>query len=944
MTILKFIRAAVLIFLCSMLFACSGGSGSSGSNSSVESPGTSSASGTDSGGGSSTSVTTLRISPSSAEVADGLSEAFTATITYADGESSVLTSGVVWNSSNLSVASINDNGLATVKAEGGADEITATYEGVTSAPAVLTATSAALESVSVSPLTATIAKGLTEQYTAKAHYSDGTSSILTSGVVWTSNNLNVAAIDSNGLATVKASSGTTDITATYDNVTSTTPAVLTATAAKLESLSVSPLTATIAKGLTEKYAATGTYSDGSTSPLTSGVTWTSSNTNTATIDSTGFATVKAASGTSNITATYNDITSATPAVLTATSAALESVSVSPLSATIAKGLTEQYAATGTYSDGSTSRLTSGVTWKSSDATVASLGGAGLATVNAASGTTDITATYEGVTSVTPAVLTATAATLKSVSISPLSATIAKGLTEQYTATGTYSDGSTSILTSQVTWKSSDTSVASIDNTGLATVAAASGSTKIAATYKDITSATPGVLTASAAILQSISVSPTSATVGKGLTEQYSAVGTYSDGSTSSLTSGVTWKSSDTSVASIDSTGLATSEAVSGTSVITANYNGVTSTTDAVFTATTAALESVSVSPLTAAVTQGSTEQYSATGTYSDGSTSPLTSDVTWTSSSPSVASIDDTGLATVAASSGRTDITATYRGVTSTTPGLLTANAATLQSVTVTPATATVGKGLTKQYTAIGTYSNQTTVPLTSGVTWKSSNTSVATIDSNGLATSDATSGTSDITASYDGVTSSAAVLTATAPQLSSITVNPANASVPTDSTQQFTAVAYYSDGSSQVITTGVTWMSSRPAVATINSSGLATAIGYEYTSKITATYDGVTSSAAIFTATNPVLQSITLSPTSYTFPLLICDQPAKQFTATGYYSNGKSEDLTYNVTWSVGNTNIITVNDIGQVTKGCTQSGVTYVEASADGVSGKATVTNLTD
>ena len=68
------------------------------------------------------------------------------------------------------------------------------------------------------------------------------------------------------------------------------------------------------------------------------------------------------------------------------------------------------------------------------------------------GTTGITAKLDGVTSPVDT-LTVTAAMLSSIALTPASPSVAKGLTEQFTATGTYSDGTTSDLTSQVTWAS-----------------------------------------------------------------------------------------------------------------------------------------------------------------------------------------------------------------------------------------------------------------------------------------------------------------------------------------------------------------------------------------------------------------------------------------------------------------------------------------------------------
>jgi uncharacterized protein YjdB len=86
------------------------------------------------------------------------------------------------------------------------------------------------------------------------------------------------------------------------------------------------------------------------------------------------------------------------------------------------------------------------------------------------------------------VLTVTAATLQSIAVTPASPSIAKGLTEQFTATGTYSDNSTQNLTSQVTWSSGTTSTATITAGGLATAAAA-GTSTISATSGAIVGST-----------------------------------------------------------------------------------------------------------------------------------------------------------------------------------------------------------------------------------------------------------------------------------------------------------------------------------------------------------------------------------------------------------------------------------------------------------------------
>src|SRR5207237_1724977 len=73
------------------------------------------------------------------------------------------------------------------------------------------------------------------------------------------------------------------------------------------------------------------------------------------------------------------------------------------------------------------------------------------------GTSNITATQSGVTSNTLA-LTVTAAALQSITINAASSSIAKGTSDQFTATGTFSDGSTQNLTNSVSWTSDRKSV------------------------------------------------------------------------------------------------------------------------------------------------------------------------------------------------------------------------------------------------------------------------------------------------------------------------------------------------------------------------------------------------------------------------------------------------------------------------------------------------------
>src|SRR5262249_24959365 len=153
-------------------------------------------------------------------------------------------------------------------------------------------------------------------------------------------------------------------------------------------------------------------------------------------------------GTSTISASMNGITGSTALTVTVPAPTLTSIAVTPANPTINRGTTQQFTATGTFSDNSTQNLTSSVTWASASTNVSPINSAGLATAVAA-GSSTITATMGTISGSTT--LTVNAPTLNSIAVTPANPSVAKGRTQQFTATGTFSDNSTQNLTGQVTW-------------------------------------------------------------------------------------------------------------------------------------------------------------------------------------------------------------------------------------------------------------------------------------------------------------------------------------------------------------------------------------------------------------------------------------------------------------------------------------------------------------
>jgi hypothetical protein len=173
-----------------------------------------------------------------------------------------------------------------------------------------------------------------------------------------------------------------------------------------------------------------------------------------------------------------------------------------------------------------------------------------------------------------ATVSASAATLVSISITPANPSVQPKASEQFTATGTFSDGSTQNLTTTVTWSSSNTAAATISNSvgsqGLATTVA-QGTSTITAASGSVMGQTTLTVSTSAATLSSISVTPANPSDPLGPTQQFTATGTFSDGSTQNLTTSVTWSSSNTAVATISNTsgtqGLVTTVAQGTTTII-----------------------------------------------------------------------------------------------------------------------------------------------------------------------------------------------------------------------------------------------------------------------------------------------------------------------------------------------------------------------------------------
>ncbi len=332
--------------------------------------------------------------------------------------------------------------------------------------------------------------------------------------------------------------------------------------------------------------------------------------------------------------------------------------------------------------------------------------------------------------------------------------IAAGTSNQFRAIGDFSGAFTRDITDQVAWSSDNPTVLEISNDaashGLGKGLAA-GTTNITATSGTVTG-TFG-FTVTDATASQVAVTPATANVSLGLTQQFTATGSFNDAlvPTQDITRDVIWTSADDTIATVNATGLATAVAAGGPIDITADFGGVTGS--ASVTVTEPELQSITLTPAAPVLTNGETQQFTATGNFSDGTSQDVTSQATWSSSDSSIATIDDAGLAT-AVRAGTVTIAAFFNGVRGTTTLTVTA----LTSIVVTPTSQTIAVGGVLQMTATGNFTGAASRDITSLVTWTSSNNNVATVSATGQVQG-VNPGSVTIRAGRDGQTGTATVV-----------------------------------------------------------------------------------------------------------------------------------------------------------------------------------------
>jgi uncharacterized protein YjdB len=663
----------------------------------------------------------------------------------------------------------------------------------------------------------------------------------------------------------------------------------------LNSIQITGIQSSYIVGDQSTITVTGTYNTGQTETI-SGITWSSSNSSVATINASGSLSAISA-GTSTITGSVNNRTASVQIEVISPDPTLVSIQFTGILSSYVVGTQDTISVTGTFDNNQTAVL-SDATYSSSNPAVATINTNGRLSA-LSEGSTTITANASNLT--VSLVIDVVAPTLTSIEIVSASASSPAGLSVQLSARGTFNNGVTRTLDG-LTWSSDDETIASISNIGLVT-AVGQGQTSLRATKDDINAAF--TLTVTSAILQSINIQLSDASIALGTTTQALALGTFSDGATVEVNA--TWMSSNALIASIDEQGQITGAGI-GQSVISASSGNISSTSNPTITITDATVVNIETSPTFTSIPLGLEESLGATLIFSDNSTQPATN-ATWQTSDSSVATVaTSNGEVTITAVSvGTVEISASANGFTSSFS--FDAVDAIPTSIAFSIDTLSLPQGASQGLSVIATLSDNSNSNVSDSAAFSISDSalgSFAAPNSGQVTFTAAQEGAGTISASFAGFTASL-LLEVTAAQPTNLSSSNTNVEVAAGLSTSASILVNYTDGSELAPLSGVTWAIDDTSIASLSATGTATAsvTGItQGTTTLTATFEGL---SLVFDITVTAALPVSLT---FDIPIIYLDDAPVQLAAIMTFTDNSTANVSDQVVWSSTNSAIATVGN----------------------------------
>ena len=666
-------------------------------------------------------VTGVTLDKTEAELVEGESITLTATIAPEDATDKT----VSWVSSDEEIAKVDSEGKVSAIAPGTADITVTTTDGEKKAVFALTVVAKVVpvESIAIDKETLELVEG--DSATLTATVSPDNASDKT--YAWTSSNPDVATVAEDGTVTAIAP-GNTTITATSNDggKTASCEVSVAKRIIHVESVTLSGETS-----VTAGDTVTFTYKITPSDATVQDVKWSSSDESVIKVDADGTAVVLK-NGVATITVTTVDGEKTASAKILASPLLVSSLSLDVTSLTLAAGEEGKLVATVAPENATNKELS----WKSLTTSVATVDAEG--NVKAVKpGTAKIrVSTTDGSKLNAECEVTVTKAkvAVTGVSLDNTLLLISVGESRKLSATVKPS-GATN---KEVSWASSNESVATVDSNGNVK-GLKEGSATITVTTKDGSKTATCKVTVSKPVstiaVTGVSLNKTSLSLTVGESQSLSATVSPSNASDKS----VSWKSSDTSVATVDGSGnVKAVKAGTATITVTTKDGSKTATCKVTVKSSSVAVTSISLNKRDLYLSEGESEKLIVTFNPSDATNK----EVTWESDTPSKATVDNNGNVK-AVEVGTAIISVTTKDGSKIARCLVHVSAAVISvtGVSVSPTSVTLAEGERKELTATVKPSNATK----KSVTWTSSNTTVATVSTSGLVTAKS-AGTATIT------------------------------------------------------------------------------------------------------------------------------------------------------------------------------------------------------
>lgn len=637
------------------------------------------------------SVNKVTLSSSSFSLNVGKTKTLKATVLPTTAEDKT----VKWYSSNTKVATVDSNGKVKAVANGTATIICKTNDGGITATCTVKVVTP-VSSVSLSKTSVSI-------YTTKSATLSATvlpETATDKSVTWTSSNTKVATVSSKGKVTA-VGAGTATITCTSSNGIAATCTVKVLKKTEVTSISLNKTSFNIYKGKTYTLKATVNPSDATFRD----VEWTTSNKKIATVDSNGKVTAKKA-GTVTITCTSVDNPMAKKTCKVTVKVKTTGVELNAASVKKYQYKTYQLKATVLPSDATNKK----VTWTSSNTKVATVDSNGKVTFKKA-GTAYITCTTNnsGCTAKCKIVVI-DAIEAKSIKLNKTKLSLVDG--DTYTLQVTTNPTDATYQTFK--WSSSDTKIAKVNSKGKIT-AVNPGTATIICTTKDTGKTAKCVVTVKEATPTKVTLNKTKVTVGYNATYQLKATVSPSNASNKK----VTWKSSDPSIVYVNSKGVVQGMTPGKSAVITCTT--VEGKKVAKCTVTVGTVKVTGVKLNNSSVTLSGAQTYTLKATVSPSNAGNKS--VTWTSSNTKVVKVSSNGVLTPV-STGTATITCKTKDGGYTAKCTVQVKTVKVLGVTLNQTSLRLNNGASVTLKATVVPSDATN----KAVTWKSSDTSVATV------------------------------------------------------------------------------------------------------------------------------------------------------------------------------------------------------------------------